>query len=534
MERQKDENVDAVAKDATKSRVGLVARLMLAAGIAVAFFSIEISPVLSRSLEAEVKLKASVVKLNRTGIEAVEKGDKDTELSANRNGQIQETETENPEHDDDGDKQSSQAPTEAENAEVFGEKYPISPMTGATERVQHQDESYKQRNKTIVPSDKTDNNGREQFSSTTVNDAEEYVRWTNQTDADWTNLTKADKVELPPCTVAIENKADYHYEVIESTILRYPLPWSDLNCSTEQPIVFDVALAETHTFAHEKAGWIDYFEKNLKGTLRNRTDGTIIKFGSIVSYMDYPHSYSALIGVSCDSYNFRKWLRMSPWAFCVLHGTCLNCNESMMKQSCWINPMHKRCYYMTVDLPQFPASVFSKNGTDNALETRETKSIRICVSGANRRHETLAEVLSKLSLTEDVKVAVMNRSPDIPRPYLQRNVSGMVQMVRETAFLDFQRAISRCDLLLPLIDPEHNPGYFPSGLKKLSGSLPQAIAYRLPTVMHSELHAVYRDELTAMSLTYNDTETFTNALAEMLERIRTNTAGGPAAAKSQE
>ena len=59
-----------------------------------------------------------------------------------------------------------------------------------------------------------------------------------------------------------------------------------------------------------------------------------------------------------------------------------------------------------------------------------------------------------------------------------------------------------------------------SGLKKLTGSIPQTIAYRIPTVMHHELYAVYRDELTAPSMTYKNTESFTNALGEIIHRLR--------------
>jgi hypothetical protein len=69
--------------------------------------------------------------------------------------------------------------------------------------------------------------------------------------------------EAPIRRVALLNKADYHYEVIESTILQYPLPWEKLGCNVttsgnKKPIIaFDVALAEHHTFGNEKEGWID-------------------------------------------------------------------------------------------------------------------------------------------------------------------------------------------------------------------------------------------------------------------------------------
>jgi hypothetical protein len=83
--------------------------------------------------------------------------------------------------------------------------------------------------------------------------------------------------ETPVCRVVLENKMDYHYEIIESTILQFPLPWEKLGCnvttaargagsSKKRPIVtFDVALADHHTFGNEKEGWMDYFTTSLKG-----------------------------------------------------------------------------------------------------------------------------------------------------------------------------------------------------------------------------------------------------------------------------
>ena len=75
-----------------------------------------------------------------------------------------------------------------------------------------------------------------------------------------TSATPDNRNELPPCRVALENKMDYHYEVIESTILRFPLPWKKLGCNPNiQPIQFDVALAENHKFGDvsEKDGFIE-------------------------------------------------------------------------------------------------------------------------------------------------------------------------------------------------------------------------------------------------------------------------------------
>lgn len=143
--------------------------------------------------------------------------------------------------------------------------------------------------------------------------------------------------QQPVCRVALKNNIDFHYEIIESTILRYPLPWEVLGCkfatttsANKKPIVvFDVALSQPVGHRKEKQGWQDYFEHHLKGTVRDRSDGIVqAQFGEIIAdyqsvdAMDSSY-YSAVIGVSCDfdSDDFVPWLAASPSRFCVLHGT---------------------------------------------------------------------------------------------------------------------------------------------------------------------------------------------------------------------
>ena len=79
--------------------------------------------------------------------------------------------------------------------------------------------------------------------------------------------------------------------------------------------------------------------------------------------------------------------------------------------------------------------------------------------------------------------------------------------------------MSQCSVVLPFLDPIQNRDYFPHGKKKLSGFIPQAIAYRIPTLLHTELHSVHRHGLTAPSLPYNDTASLTVALEKILQLV---------------
>ena len=100
-------------------------------------------------------------------------------------------------------------------------------------------------------------------------------------------VSSANHNQMRPCHIAVENKADYHYEVIESTIMQYPLPWEKFNCSKQHTIV-DVALSEIpgRFSMNERESWQNYFETHLAGTQRPRTigDGAVMYFGSIQKY----------------------------------------------------------------------------------------------------------------------------------------------------------------------------------------------------------------------------------------------------------
>jgi hypothetical protein len=280
--------------------------------------------------------------------------------------------------------------------------------------------------------------------------------------------------ETPVCRVALVNKADYHYEIIESTILQFPLPWEKLGCNVttignKKPIIaFDVALAEHHKIGNEKEGWIDYFTTSLKGRVTNRTDGLVrAQFGEIFSYMNFTQSYSAVIGVSCDSSNYKRWMNgPNKTNFCVLHGTTKFKDPWILERSCWLNPMHERCFFLPTDFPQFAPT---------QQEQKSRATINLCVSGADRHHGELAQVLANApkNVTQSLRLRLLQRHPDIPKYYIKRNLSDMVDIIHTSSFMEFQKAISECDVLLPLIDPERNKDYFPKGLKKLSGSLPQ-------------------------------------------------------------
>jgi len=333
------------------------------------------------------------------------------------------------------------------------------------------------------------------------------------------------KPELPPCRVLIHNQQDWHYEIFESTMMRYPVPWDELNCdSTSQPIIFDLAHAQTSWFANELDGWLEYHRNYLKGTIRTRLDGKQMQFGETFTVKEERErgvQYSAIIRASCA--NEISWLNSARNHFCVQHIECEpekeTCGpgtsteyERAMKQSCWLNPMHKSCFFDPIDFPDFPRSKCSD---------KQPPRINFCTIGGAKRHDLMATVLTAIGPPEDLIVSIHQRDDKLPGPYQNGNLSSVVRPLHLERFLEFEESVSKCDVILPMVDPESNlVGYFPQGAKKTTGSIPQAMGYKIRTIMHEQLYEAYKDHLTAPSITYTDTQSLIQAAEKMIALLR--------------
>lgn len=236
-----------------------------------------------------------------------------------------------------------------------------------------------------------------------------------------------------PCYIAVENKADYHYEVIESTILQFPLPWEKFNCS-KMNVIVDVALAEHHSWAkHELEPWKNYFNEHLKGTARPRTngDGAIITFGSIQKYSNYSRVYDAYIGVSCDTFQVLPWMNKGDSNYCVLHGTSDNLPQNILERVCWLNPMHPR-YFIPSDLPQFPREKFERND-----------QVRICLkaSSPESSFQFVVRAVQGLEQKDNITVVLMGRVKKLPEVF--DSISNLVGIRYEPDYYKFQREMSK-------------------------------------------------------------------------------------------
>mmetsp|Transcript_6753 Transcript_6753/g.12707 ORF Transcript_6753/g.12707 Transcript_6753/m.12707 type:complete len:125 (-) Transcript_6753:35-409(-) len=88
-------------------------------------------------------------------------------------------------------------------------------------------------------------------------------------------------------------------------------------------------------------------------------------------------------------------------------------------------------------------------------------------------------------------------------------------------YFEFAQFVSNCDIYLPTTDPRTRRAFYPAGVRRLTGSIPQIVAYNLSSVMHESLHNIYRKYLNSVPVeVYNDeVGSDVDALTRMMTRI---------------
>lgn len=162
---------------------------------------------------------------------------------------------------------------------------------------------------------------------------------------------------------------------------------------------------------------------------------------------------------------------------------------------------------------------------------------RVCMGWkAYKNHEhrdttLLAQTLEQLR-PANVLIVVIGRNAKIPQQILQASSDLSHYILLELshlAFYDYQRTISQCDALLPLIHPHGTSmDYFLNVTVseengRLSGMISQSIGNAIPTVIHSAAADIYRPLFTAPIFEYNETNdpaSFINAFRHMMDHIQ--------------
>ena len=358
------------------------------------------------------------------------------------------------------------------------------------------------------------------------------------------------------CRVVIENNVDYHHELIESAVLRFPLPWDEFNCSKTRPVIYDFSLFQNrwpnkihewirtipkpnHLNETEFWSWKTYFEEKLQGKSFQRTDGRLAYYNSLVSYDEYQTSTNgpldALIGLTCPERDFQKWIRKGKGKnYCILHGYNNNSitekqNQGIagsLQKSCFLTPSMwpgNQCAFLPTDLPKINLDRTSK---DTSAE------IKICVFGNGYNDAEFASLFSKVPYKEyNAKFYVGSRYPTntmdgliLKRTY--NSIANWTVIFHEKDFIEFAKFQASCDILLPKATPSSRPDFFSFSVtgnearRRMTGNIPVIVVYKIPSVMHVELERIYHSYFTAPVMVYNDTmESKVAALRNMMVQV---------------
>eukprot|EP00979_Chaetoceros_neogracilis_P016869 scaffold10038_cov267-Chaetoceros_neogracile.AAC.17 len=365
------------------------------------------------------------------------------------------------------------------------------------------------------------------------------------------------------CRVIIESKYDYHHEVIESAVLRYPLPWNEFNCSKTKPIIYEFSLFQNrwpdmwrytwmpglplpnHLNETEFWGWKLYFERKLQGKAFERTDGRMAYYNRLISYneMGNPSSFDAFIDLTCaDSVPpFKFVTKGGGKTYCILHSQ----DERDITSSKWKVCLAKSCYLSPTLHPDSQCTFFPRDlpKIDNDDIVRNPSEVKLCIFGAKRNFSNIAAVFTQVLETFqekefDIKLYFAIRYPlesrmgRVFKAEIKNSAAALFNntvVVHKNDYFEFAKFQASCDILLPEVTPSTRPNYFPPSVtgklsrKQLTGAIPPIVAYKIPSIMHVELEKVYHPFFTAPVMTYNDTaESKLHAWTEMIMRVAKN------------
>jgi hypothetical protein len=371
--------------------------------------------------------------------------------------------------------------------------------------------------------------------------------------------TNDDDDGLEACRVVIQNKVDYHHEVIESAVLQYPLTTNHLNsknCSKTKPIIYDFALLnarfgkyEYETVTGSKSNhlnetefwtWRNYYEFRLQNKTFERYDGRQMVYGELIEYDALlKRRVDMLIDITAvETPVVYRWLKESEDRFCIIHGSCGPCDEFVFGRTCFLTPVmwtDEQCSFFPSKFPTFDEKQIADGRIKYAGEGEPANSVRVCVMGSGRSHNETAMLFESLPYEEyNTYFHVASRN-EFSRNKVQSYYSKMDEQKKRMNFLiekdyeGFANWVSTCDISLLGIDPISTPSKFPPSIvgsksqKKLTGPLPMIVAYETAMVVHEEFEKMYHDYFRGPIGTYNDTfDSYREALTSMIKEVYQN------------
>jgi hypothetical protein len=360
-------------------------------------------------------------------------------------------------------------------------------------------------------------------------------------------------VRLPDCQVLIANSGfNFHYEVLESILGLYSLPAAtalSLGCN-HSSLQFTIAICHgAVAFQQGKStSWLNYANNTMMEPKKNfysyvtpgqsRFLHTVVrspKRAVLVPPLPWD-DYAYVIRASCycfEAMGDLAWLRNDTVRhFCLFHQACEEYANS--SQAMWLNPHHERQFFPSL-LPEkkylmeaarsksLDAGGAAANQTTPATPDRTEHHLCIIGAPSRREYSLVVEYLERYNNSAAfMKTPIQFHSFGIGK--MPPGMDPWTHRVQQHGIADFEeyqhKIATTCHAILSLLVSTTHPEYF-SMDKKLTGSVVQAAAYRLPIVLHTDLAKLYERYVPDAITHGDDQDSFNDAIRTLLERLET-------------
>jgi hypothetical protein len=245
-------------------------------------------------------------------------------------------------------------------------------------------------------------------------------------------------------TVLIENSVDYHYEIIESVIVKHKE-------------LLKIGNAETKIYLSV------YDNKSFKEYIT-------IKYPNVI--LEKPKTYDYY--VNCTVYNRTQGLKSDPNYKYIAHEVT---NELLKNENVYyLTPLSKKNYFVADILP------FTK--------MNKISNIPIYIIQGNitnkRRNYNLLEKILKETFEYEFKIKFIGRGS---LPASLKKYKEKIILKQNLNFQDYHKEFLDGYCILPLITKQSHPMYYKN---KLTSTINYAKAYNMKCLIDNDLQEIYK------------------------------------------
>jgi len=329
-----------------------------------------------------------------------------------------------------------------------------------------------------------------------------------------TNIFQKEKRLFPACRVILLNqKHNYHYEVLESIVAQYPFYEASSACD-HSAFHFTVAIAsgeEKEFYLEKSLSWYEYATTNMSQTeyvssddeTSRRLDGVIRNSSTSMNVTGFDYQIRA--SCYCESDDDIEWLYESDTHFCVFHEDCGKAKN--VTRALWLNPKIQPSFF-----PDFLPAFEHERSFNSSFHN-------LCIVGEGKRREY--DLLAYYLRWKEPEISKLHFHHfgigNVQKP--MKPFQKLITLHPYPNFLEYQLELyEKCDAILSLVTRFQHPEYF-KGSMKLSGSLVQASAYRKPILLHQDLADTYKEHLVETVTHEDDADSFVEAFEKLIRLL---------------